>query len=179
MIMNERIGELIYRPSLANFIRHFDLNFKPWCDEGEEPSSLLIFGDEILIELSELKAENYIDISVVNLREERQITGGAVLHIALAMRLVDLSTLREMGAHDRAHPDEIFLSHNADKTSILEEELLGLRLVYPFIKAKGLLALQTGAFDPRLNERMSTSGINPGSLFKYRVATGTTKDSFK
>ncbi len=177
--MNEKIGELIYRPSVADLIRDFELNFKPWCDEGEGPSSLLIFKDEILIELSEIGIDNYVHISVVNLREERQVTGGAVIHVALAMHLVELEDLRQMDAHDRAHPDRIFLSENAVKTAILERQLLGIRLLFPLIKARGLLALDTGAFDLRLKEKGFTSNISPGSLYRYRVATGTTKDSFK
>ncbi len=179
MIMNERIDELIYRPSVANLIRDFELNSKFWSNEGGTSFSLLIFKDEILIELGETIVDNYIEILDVNLREERQVSAGTALHIALAMHLVDMSLLHEMDTYDLAHADEIFLSYNAEKTATLEADLLGVRLLYPLIKGNGLLSLDTGAFDSRLKEKGFTSNINPGSLYKYRVATGTTRDSFK
>ena len=179
MIMNERIGKLIYRPSVADLIRNFDLKFKHWSNEDGTSFSLLLFKDEILIELSEIKVDNCLEISVVNLSEEKQVEASTVLHIALAMHLVNMSVLKEMRTYHLAHPEGIFLSYNAEKTADLERHLLAIRLLYPLIKAKGLLALDIGAFDSRITERDLTSNISSDALFEYRAATGTTKDSFQ
>lgn len=145
MITNNHIEEILKKtPGCHLYSRLPTLNTKT-IKRKSGAASLIIFGNTgTLIEVSELEADNYVHISIANLYESKLITGGGVLDAAISMGILEIPVLKKMDEQDRLEPHELFLSHKPEKTAIFNREFLALKLLYPMIHARGLLALENG-----------------------------------
>ncbi len=143
MITNREISKLLEIKHVQNLIRRHALQ-QHICTH-DDGTSLLLYKHPCVIEIRDTFHENYLEIVIAHLDDERFIHGGCALELCVQMGFLSLEKLRARNFQTDSR-SRLFLSFEADKTHDLEVGLEAVKLLLRLILSKGLCALDQGTF---------------------------------
>lgn len=163
VISNKEIGRLLEIDVVNFFIAKHGMQ-SVVCRKSDE-YSLLLFSYPFFVEFCDYKAENYLETVFSDFSDGLLMTGGAALACSMDLNLPESMPMsRSVANHSWS---EIFLSHRIQKLENLYSFLNAIDAIFPFVRAKGLSSMKTGAFDRRFDFSKAVSPLYTGLPERY------------